>query len=836
MIVERQVIRTASLIRLATLAWLAVVWASIGSSAAAQVPQERTISGLVLDAELHGPVAGAVVTSGVARATTDAAGQFVLRVPAGQIEVTVSAGGYFALTTVIDARADNVTGVEVTLARDARFSTTVAVVAAAPVAPAAELLQPLQVLGTPGALDNVYRTLQTLPGVAATEESGSRISVRGGSPDQNLTMMDGVEVHDPFRLFGLTSAFNPETIERFELATGGFSVKYGDRLSSLLVVANRDGRTTPGLNGSASLSLTDANVVFEGRLPGGANGSWLVTGRRTYYDVVAERVTHDDFPGFADLQARGTWAPSASTRVTLFGLRSRQAAALAIDEDDARGEFQDDTDNELAWARVDTMVGSRMDAHTIVGYSNTRSRTGVDASVRNTSERSNAPDDDSIGVTGVRFDRALGITDLSLRQEVVVGVGSHAVETGFEAHRLDTSQRFEVRGDRNPAAVNGSSVLGGAGLPDLLDSSRPGTRGGAWLQDTWHVGGRLSLQAGLRVDRAGSIDETSWSPRVSGTFSPDSSTRIVVASGRYTQSPGYEKLAQSDYVLDFTHPDVTSLRSERAWLTSARVERRVGRGFALNVEGYYKRYTNVLVGRLEPEDERRARLARYDFPAALESSVPVDPIVTTVPTNEGKGRAYGVDLLLSRRSGRLTGWTGYTWGRAEREAYGRRYPFEYDRRQAFTAVSSFQLTPRLAVAATTRLASGFPRTAPVGLRVTGHEDALDDDGDGIVDEIVPARDARGLLAYGVDYGSVGNFNGSRLPLFARVDARLTWRPRGAAGRWELYGEVINVLNRQNAGAFEAQLQHDPTSDRPRIVEKRDQSVPRLPTLGIRFRF
>ena len=88
--------------------------------------------------------------------------------------------------------------------------------------------------------------------------------MRGGSPDQNLTMMDGVEVHDPYRLFGLTSAFNPEIIQRFELSTGGFSAKYGDRLSSLLVVENRDGSRAERLAGSAALSITDANVVFEG--------------------------------------------------------------------------------------------------------------------------------------------------------------------------------------------------------------------------------------------------------------------------------------------------------------------------------------------------------------------------------------------------------------------------------------------------------------------------------------------------------------------------------------------------------------------------------------------
>jgi outer membrane receptor protein involved in Fe transport len=83
---------------------------------------------------------------------------------------------------------------------------------------------------------------------------------------------------------------------------------------------------------------------------------------------------------------------------------------------------------------------------------------------------------------------------------------------------------------------------------------------------------------------------------------------------------------------------------------------------------------------------------------------------------------------------------------------------------------------------------------------------------------------------------VGNLNGGRLPLFARVDARLTWRPRGDRGRWELYLEVINVLDRQNAGAFDPRLEYDPASDRPRIVEERDQAIPRLPTLGVRFRF
>ena len=806
---------------------------------AAAAAQERTISGVVVDADSQAPISGAEVTSGTARAITDPGGRFALRVPAGEAEITIVATGHFPLVTTLDVRTADVTAAELSLARDAGFATSVAVVASAPTAaPAAETVAPVQVLRTPGALDNVYRTLQTLPGVAATQEFSSRLSVRGGAPDQNLTMMDGVEVHDPYRLFGLTSAFNPETIQRFELATGGFSAKYGDRLSSLLVVENRDGRTGSGMmNGSASLSITDANVVLEGGLPKGAKGSWLVTGRRTYYDLVAERITDQDFPAFQDLQARASWAPSAGTRVTAFSLTSRQAAALEIDEDDARGEFQDDTDNDLAWLRLDATLGTRGQSHTTFGFSDTRSTFGVDAAFQNTSQRSNGPDDSSISTANVIFERGLGVKDLSFRQELAWAFGPHVLETGMEAHRLTTAQRFEITGDRNPVAANGSSVQGGAGLPDLLVSAKTATRGGTWLQDTWQAASMLSLQTGLRLDHAGLTGETLLSPRVSATFAPDAVTRIIGAAGRYTQSPGYEKLAQSDYVLDFTSPEVRDLRSERAFQASLGIERELGAGLTVKVEGYYKRFTDVLIGRLEPETERLARVARYDFPAALQANIPVLPLITTIPTNDGHGRSYGFDVFLNRPGGgKLTGWTSYTWGKAQRDAYGRTYPFEYDRRHAFTLVSSYAFTPRWEVAATTRIASGFPRTAPLGVRVAGREDALDVDADGITDEILPARDARGLLEYSVDFGGVNNLNGARLPIFARVDTRVTWRPRGAAGRWELYAEVINLLDRQNAGAFDPELVYDPTSDRPKIVEQRDQAIPRLPTLGVRFRF
>jgi len=805
----------------------------------AQPPADKQLSGVVLQSDTHAPLPGVDVSVNDRRTVTDREGRFTLRVPASLALVELTLNGFYPLATTIDVRDADVTTAELLLVPRSTYSSSVDVVAAQPTvaAPTAVAVASAEVLRTPGALDNVFRTLQTLPGVSATEEFGSRIAVRGGAPDQNLTLMDGVEIHDPYRLFGLTSAFNPETISRFELATGGFSPKYGDRLSSLLLVENREGTRTKRLDGAAALSITDANVVLEGKLPAAANGSWLVSARRTYYDLVASKIVDQDFPRFNDLQTKLVWDLKPGRTLSFFGLRSRQTAALNIDQSDAQGEFNDNTKNDLASLRLDSTLGSTGQSHTTVSYSESTSTFGVSAQFDNRNERSNAPDDSAKTQANVAFTRELALQDVSLRQEFSWAIGQHVLETGGELHHLNTDLSFLITGDRNPAAVNGSSQQGGAGLPDSLISTRNVDRGGVWLTDRWQPSPNVSLEGGLRIDRSGQTGDHPVSPRLTASFG--SLTKLRASVGRYTQSPGYEKLIQSDYVLDLTTPEAARLRSESALQSALGLERTLGTA-TLRVEGYYKRLSQQLVGRLETEAERQARISVYDFPGAFASSVPTDPIITTSPTNDGSGHAYGFDVFVSRTSApasaRVRGWASYTWGKAERKAYGRTFPFEYDRRHALSAVVSYRLSDHWEIASTTRVASGFPRTPAIGLRVASTPDTLDRDRDGNVTELVPAFDPNGLLIYTVSYGGLANLNTGRLPVFAREDVRMTWRPRGAQGRWEFYAEVINLLDRNNAGTLDPRLQYDPTSDRPKIVDTPDQGIPRLPTLGIRFRF
>jgi outer membrane receptor protein involved in Fe transport len=103
---------------------------------------------------------------------------------------------------------------------------------------------------------------------------------------------------------------------------------------------------------------------------------------------------------------------------------------------------------------------------------------------------------------------------------------------------------------------------------------------------------------------------------------------------------------------------------------------------------------------------------------------------------------------------------------------------------------------------------------------------------------VPALDAEGRYVYETERGGVSNLNTARLPVFVRLDLRLSWKPRGAQGRWLLYLDVINATNRKNAGQITSTLEYDPIStvDQPRLVEKPDVAIPFLPSLGVRFRF
>ena len=621
---------------------------------------QPVVTGVVVDGSTGAPVAGAEVASGADAVAADDAGRFAVTLGADDDRLQVSADGYLDTDVPLDPSVRAGAELEVLLFGNT-FAETVEVVSAeaVPERPSATPIEAEEVFQVAGSLDNIFRTLDALPGVASTGDFGSRLAVRGGTPDQNLTIMDGVEVHNPYRLFGLVSAFNPETVDRFELTAGGFGAAYGDRLSSLLIVDNRPGETD--LGGSSSTSVTDANVVLEGAAPG--NGSWLVSGRRTYYDLVAGIVTDQNLPSFADLQLQAGWDFGPGHRLSLLGLTSRENADFRFDdEDDPAGDsggLVSESGNDLGSLRFDAVLGSAATSRTILSWYRNTEVLGVNATFDSASRRSNAPDDETaVGRTNLAFDRSLSVRDVSLRQELGVELSpAHTLDAGIELHRLTSGVALSITGDRNESVANPSSVRGGVGLPDALDSVLRGTRGGAWIQDRYQVTPRLLVEPGLRLEWSTVNGDAVLSPRFAATLALGWESRLRVAGGLYAQSPGYEKLIQSDYFFDLSPGRIEALRHERATHVVAGFEKDVRRGHAGPHRGPTTRRSTTM-SRRPPRDRggtpragRRVRASRPTCKPACRRRARI----TSTPVNGGRGEAYGIDAYLVRkRTGRST--------------------------------------------------------------------------------------------------------------------------------------------------------------------------------------
>ena len=388
-------------------------------------------------------------------------------------------------------------------------------------------------------------------------------------------------------------------------------------------------------------------------------------------------------------------------------------------EDFDSGVMDSRTHNDLAGRdALPPCSASRLSSRTIAAFYDNTDELNVDASFRDTMRRSNSLYDDlAFSRDEVAGTLARKVRDRSLRQELTLRpFGSHVLGLGFELHDLETSERIAID-------LEGRPDEGLRQVSLRYDAKRSHLRYGGWLYDRFHLGSRIDVEAGLRFDESRINEIRELTPRLSLSARLSSLTRVRAAFGVHTQSPGYEKLFQADYALDLSQKGPLKLDNERATHYVLGVEHDLAPGLSLRVEGFYKQFEQLIVGRQETPQELQQRLASYDFPADLAASVPRYPMITAEPVNDGRGRAYGFDVFLARRptssKTRLTGWLAYTYTSANRQAYGITYPFDYEQPHALSLVANFRATQRLELSLTGRFASGFPRTAPRGLYVTG---------------------------------------------------------------------------------------------------------------------
>ena len=256
--------------------------------------ETATISGFVRDEATGEPLsyANVFIKDSNIGGITNLDGYYVLtRIPADSGEIVISIIGFAMVTQEFEIEAGQ------NLRLDFRLQQTVLEGQAVDVFGEAQkmrqLVEPSRISldlrtlqSAPAFIEpDLFRTVQLLPGVQTLNDFSSALYVRGSTPDQNLIMLDGITVYNPYHLGGIFSTFNTDAIKEADFHAGGFPARYGGRMGAILNVINREGNTEE-FEGHANISLISSKVLLEGPLPKykGLKGSWMIAGRRTYFD------------------------------------------------------------------------------------------------------------------------------------------------------------------------------------------------------------------------------------------------------------------------------------------------------------------------------------------------------------------------------------------------------------------------------------------------------------------------------------------------------------------------------------------------------------------------
>ena len=641
-----------------------------------------------------------------------------------------------------------------------------------------------EVASLAGAGGDLFRALQSMPGVVTRSDLSSQFYVRGGTPDQNLIIVDNVTVFNPYRLKmfgGPVSMFNPDNVESVELLPGGFPAEYGDKLSAVLVIQNKEGDRFDN-NYSAGASLIDMKVFGEGPLPTvGEEGSWLFSARRTYYDLLLNKLADlpkgTMFPFFQDFQGKMAYdlSPTQKLRInftnSLEGLELKDLEAEGEDDflsEDSLFNITNETDNNLfsvGW--INAISDVSLSNLTLSRYNDTRSF--------------------EVQADSQKVRSVIDMRKLEIKEDLtMILTRSHTLKAGFSIAdyitditmilTLDSTEYYQG----NPYDHRPSDTL--AYVERKFRFQNAATTTAYYVQDEWKIlPPRLSASVGLRADHSTFTGEWVYSPRIAFNFMLTSVLALRGGWGHYYQAPNFVSLYERfEQEIAWNIFETIQLKTERAIHYLAGLEWKPAPAYTVKVEGFYKDLDQLVMLTDSTEDY--------------------------VPNNAGVGFVRGFELFLKRdpaRETRLFGWVSYSYSDTqEKEPLEDYYYRDFDQRHTMNIVVRVRPFGRWHIDSRFSYGSGFPWT-PVMLDPEGY----------------PRFDKDGVVW--------GEKNSERYPEYSRWDLRLSWNHR-FFGRlpFEFYIEIINLQGRKNVYNY-----YWSNDYRTRYVS---YMLPRMPFFGIKF--
>ncbi len=503
---------------------------------------------------------------------------------------------------------------------------------------------------------DLFRAVQTLPGVSTLSDFSAGLYVRGGSPDQNLILLDDIDVYNPSHLFGFFSTFNVDAVKTVDLQKSGYPARYGGRLSSLLDVHNRDGNRKE-FQGVVRSSIIASSATLEGPWN---RGSWMVSGRHTYIEPLARSFGIDLPYKFYDVHGKFNYDAGVNDRTSL----SYYTGKDRLDWEQSGLDIILDWGNDTWSAQWTHIFDTRTFSHFVIGHSNFDSHA-------------------EFAFQDFAFKTNNRIDDLSFKGNLSHAPSAeHLIEFGAESKLLDFRFRRE------------------AGEEDQLTFTYDGFYGAFYAQDSWKLSPAWQLQGGLRLDYYSKGEYFRLGPRLSARRRLRELASVHAAYGRYSQFLNLVAQEGASFA-DMWFPVDKTLAPGGADHYILGLELGPYEQFDLSIEGYYKPYRNMV-----------------EFSEEFTRSLITPDATVGELFNSGTGRAYGLDIYLRNQMKRADGWIGYAFGSTRRKIRGynfdRTYYPDYDRRHQFVAMQDFPLGSRWKWNLAFRYGTGQPTTLAAG--------------------------------------------------------------------------------------------------------------------------
>lgn len=625
---------------------------------------------------------------------------------------------------------------------------------------------------------DVLKSFQLMPGVQAGKEGNNGLYVRGGSPDQNLILLDDIPLYFVSHLGGFTSIFDANAISHVKLIKGGFPARYGGRLSSVVDIRMKDGNENK-TKGTFSIGTLVSKISLEGPLIN-KKTTYFISLRRSFFDLFSRAFNQLMSPDQAsawynlyDAYFKICHQVTEKDRVFLsfysgndkIGIQSSIQQPLTYNTSNTQDYNAKITwGNFMASMRWNHIYNNRLFGNGSIAF--TRFNYGTEINGETKSNTSNAITE------SVYSNFHSGINDFIQKldfeyypnEKHKIKFGNAAIVhfftpgvTSFKEQRSNTPKVDLTVGSNNNLKAYEFYIYG---------------------EDEYTLTSKISLNAGVHVSSYTTSGKPFFSaqPRISANYKIIEKTAVKASFVTMQQALHLLSNSGGGFPTDLWVPATKKVLPQKSMQVALGVVRTMTLKKAIldiSLESYYKTLSNLI--------EFAEGASFFNSSKSWEEKV----------VTEGNGKVYGIEFMIQKKEGRITGWFGYTISKNIRQFdnlnQGKNFPYRYDRRNDLSLVVNFQINERIS------LSSSW-------VYGTGNAITLGTEKYGVVNYDYNYAASAGPLPF-VTYTDAHVYssrNGYRMPDYHKMDAGINFYKKLQKGEriWNI--SLYNVYNRQNA--------------------------------------